>query len=165
MASRGKIAPPPGSIPTSPVARLVETGRQIAHPWLCDANDHLNTRHYQGFFDDAAQHLLAQCGFAGAAEAGRLGVVDASCAMTYLAEVRPGTLLVLHSGFKRIGGKSFTSVHEMRSIDGTHLFATCEIISIFFDLEVRRSAAMPEAFRAAAEALLVVEKDGEAVRA
>lgn len=142
----------------------VETGHQIAHPWLCDINDHLNTRHYQGFFDDAAQHLFAICGFSGAGREA-LGMVDASCTMTYLAEVRPGTLVVLRSGFKHLGRKSCTSLHEMNSTDGATLFATCTITSIFFDLEARRSAAMPESFRAAAGRLLVAAPDRNAVPA
>jgi acyl-CoA thioester hydrolase len=134
---------------------LVETGRFVAHPWYCDANAHLNTRFFQGFFDDATQHLLALCGHGRQAQGGDIGVVDARCAMEYKAEVAPGALIVVTSGFKALGGKSFTSLHEMRSVDGATLLATCEIVSVFFDLGARKAVAMTEDFRARASRLLV----------
>lgn len=139
---------------SDPLPPLV-TGRQVAHPWLCDVNGHLNTRHYQGFFDDACQHLLAAAGFNGAAENERIGIVDAHCAMNFLGEVDPGTLIVIHSGFGRLGAKSMTSRHEMRSVDGAKLFARSEHVSLFFDLGARASVAIPDSFRAAAAPYLI----------
>lgn len=138
----------------------VETGRQIAHPWLCDANGHLNTRHIQGFYDDATQHLLAMCGFTGAGTA-RLSIADVRCAMTYAAEIAPGTPVVIRSGFAKLGGKSFTTVHALCGIDGTR-HGACETTTVFFDLDARRAAPIPDAFRAAATKLLVPTDDDEA---
>ena len=131
------------------------TARQIAHPWLCDVNGHLNTRHYQGFFDDACQHLLAAAGFHGATENDGTGIVDARCVMEYLAEVAPGALVVIHSGFVKLGTKSVTSRHEMRSFDGQRLYATSEHVSLFFDLKRRASMPIPDDFRADAQALTI----------
>lgn len=135
----------------------VVTARQIAHPWLCDVNGHLNTRYYQGYFDDACQHLLAAAGFAGAAESNGLGIVDVRCTMEFLAEVPPGALLVINSGFVKLGAKSITSFHEMRSVDGERLFATSENVSVFFDLNKRASAAIPNAFRMAAMSNMITD--------
>ena len=132
---------------------FVETGRFVVHPWHCDANGHLNTRYFQGFFDDATQHLLALCGHEAMGAGGR-SVVDVRCAMEYKAEVAPGTPIVVRSFFTKLGGKSFTSAHEMRSVDGATLFATCETVSVFFDLQARASAPMTDFFRAKASRLM-----------
>ena len=134
---------------------FAETGRFVAHPWYCDANGHLNTRYYQGFFDDATQHLLALCGQERQSSAGGISIVDVRCAMEYKAEVAPGALLVVSSGFKALGGKSLTSIHEMRSVESRTLYATCETVSVFFDLDSRESTPMTEAFRVKASKLLV----------
>lgn len=135
------------------VQAFVETGRFVAHPWYCDTNGHLNTRYFQGFFDDATQHLLAICGHEARSPA-RLAVVDVRCAMNYRAEVVPGTLVVVRSSYAALGMKSFTSVHEMRSSDGAILFATCETVSVFFDLDARASVEMNDDFRAKAGRLM-----------
>jgi acyl-CoA thioester hydrolase len=132
---------------------FAETGRFVVHPWHCDANGHLNTRYFQGFFDDATQHLLALCGHECMGVGGR-SVVDVRCTMNYKAEVPPGALVVVRSGFSALGGKSFTSAHEMRSVNGAILFATCETVSVFFDLAARLSVAMSDDFRAKAGRLM-----------
>lgn len=137
-------------------AALVETGRFVAHPWYCDANGHLNTRFFQGFFDDATQHLLAACGHERRAQGGGTSVVDVRCVVEYRAEVPPGTPLVVKSGFKALGGKSFTSIHEMRSVDEATLFATCELVSVFFDLDGHKALPIADDFRARALRRLVV---------
>ncbi|MGH6911221.1 MAG: acyl-CoA thioesterase [Phenylobacterium sp.] len=137
---------------------MIETLRAVAHPWLCDINGHLNTRHYQSWFDDATMHLLGACGFdAVNARLIGVGVVDVKCVMEYQAEVPPGGLTVLRSGFRKLGRSSFVSFHEMLSARSAQLHATCETTSLFFDLEARRSMAMPDDFRQAVEALLEPE--------
>ncbi len=45
---------------------MIKISAAVAHPWLCDAMGHLNTRHYFAMFDDAPMVLLAQ--IAGPAE-------------------------------------------------------------------------------------------------
>ena len=136
-----------------------ETLRAIAHPWLCDVNVHLNTRHYQGFFDDAMMQLLAVCGFDAAdGRAAGLGVVDVKCVMEYKSEVLPGAPIVVRSAFHRFGNKSFVTFHEMRSVAGEELRATCETTSLFFDLSARAGKEVPSEFRRAAEPYLVAER-------
>ncbi len=129
----------------------VDTGRQVAHPWICDANGHVNTRFLQGFYDDANLHLLNHCGFRGGPATG-IGIVDVAVSMTYSAEVRLGDLFLIRSGFRRLGTKSFVSCHEMRGQDGL-VRGTCESTSVFFDLTARSSMSIPEDFRQAAQRL------------
>lgn len=132
---------------------FIETGRFVAHPWHCDANGHLNSRYYLGFFDDANQHLFAHCGHGGV-QTGR-SIVDLHCSINFKAEVLCGSLVVVQSRFKALGNRSFTSYQEMRSTDGLSLFATCETVSVFFDLSSRTSSSMCEDFRSKALELLV----------
>lgn len=82
----------------------VVTYRGVAHPWLCDAMGHLNTRHYVGMFDDATVGFLAMLGYRTrewAAE-GR-GWVDARNVIEYESEVPPGNAVVVRSGVARLG--------------------------------------------------------------
>ena len=145
------------SEPDRPGASIMaETLRAVAHPWHCDLNGHVNTRYHQGWFDDASFQLLGRCGFdAVKSRADGIGAADVKCTMQYSAEIQPGTLLVIRSGFTRLGSKSFTSCHELRSVLGGNLFAECETVSVFLDLVTRSSRGIPDAFRMAAEALLV----------
>jgi len=145
---------------SDPKDGLVETGHFVVHPWHCDANGHLNTRYFQGFFDDATQHLLGLCGHEGMGVDGR-SVVDVRCTMNYKAEVLPGTLVVVQSGFSALGGTSFTSAHEMRSVNGATLFATCETVSVFFDVEARGTIEMTDDFRATANSFLAAPSRSE----
>ena len=135
---------------------MVETQRTVAHPWLCDINGHVNTRHYQAWFDDASFQLFGLCGFdAVRSRSDHLGIVDVKSTTEYLAEVPPGTLALISSGFVRLGSKSFTVRHVMSSVFSDDVFARCEAVSVFFDLSARRSRSIPDAFRLAAQALLI----------
>ena len=145
------------SEPRRPGASVVaETLRAVAHPWHCDLNGHVNTRYFQGWFDDASFQLLGRCGFdAVRSREEGVGIADVKSTMQYSEEVPPGALVVICSGFVRLGSKSFTSYHQLSAVLSGKRFATCETISVFLDLSTRRSTSMPDTFRLAAEGLRV----------
>lgn len=130
---------------------MIETFRGVAHPWLCDAFGHLNTRHYVAMFDDASFHFFSALGFSmerGKVE--RRGWADVRAELEFADEVPFGALVVVRTGVVKVGGKSLTYRHEMRSADDGRLHATMQTVTVYFDLEARRSTDIPDAIRAAA---------------
>lgn len=135
---------------------LVETYRGVAHPWLCDAMGHLNTRHYVGMFDDATIHFMGRLGVRGGdAPAGGGGWADARNLVEYEREVPPGALVVVSSGLTRIGTKSLSIHHEMRDPTGQTLHATMETVIVHFDLYARRALPLPGTVRERAAGYLL----------
>ena len=131
--------------------RSFETFRGVAHPWLCDAFGHLNTRHHMALFDDAGfhfLHMLAKAG--GTADDPRLGWADVSLRTTLSDEAPLGALVVIRTQLLKLGRSSVTYLHEMRSADDDRLHSACECVTVRFDLEARKSAPLGEALIAAA---------------
>ncbi|UOQ56444.1 acyl-CoA thioesterase [Leucobacter allii] len=124
----------------------------IAHPWLCDANGHLNTRHYVGAFDDAAQHFLAEIG--GKPGEG-FGWADVSQRITYLREVSLGALFTVDCDVQRVGRSSIDYLQRLTTLGDEEPAAIVEAVTVRFDLRRRRASPLPEAFADRARELLV----------
>jgi acyl-CoA thioesterase FadM len=77
-----------------------------------------------------------------------------SSAIDYRAEVLPCGLIVVRSGVRCLGGKSFATRHETPSAITGALHATCERTSVLFDLEAPRGTPILDDFRAAATKIL-----------
>lgn len=125
----------------------------VAHPWQCDVLGHLTTRFYVAMFDDASYHYLHHLfGWNGARDAaGRLGWVDVSHTVNYIAEVRAGDLLEVSARLIKLGGKSMTVSYEMKNLGSDDIAATLEAVLVLFDLEQRCAVTIPDDLRKAAE--------------
>ncbi|MGL5838966.1 MAG: acyl-CoA thioesterase [Sphingorhabdus sp.] len=135
---------------------MIETYRGVAHPWLCDVMGHLNTRNYVAMFDDASMHFLSALGYDFAeARAGKVGWADVHAEINLLAEVDKGALVMIRSGVAQIGNSSISTVHEMTDLGGQHVHARYQLKTVHFDLIARKSKAIPNAYRAAAERLSI----------
>lgn len=133
----------------------IETFRGVAHPWLCDIMDHLNTRSYMAMFDDASMHFLAALGYDfKEAQEGLVGWADVRVELDLLAEVPRGGLVVITSYTEKIGNSSLTYVSEMRSANGETLHARATTKTVYFDLKVRKSKPISDSYRMAAERLM-----------
>ncbi|WP_262690617.1 acyl-CoA thioesterase [Kordiimonas aestuarii] len=139
---------------------MMETYRGVVHPWLCDIMGHLTTRHYIAMFDDASYHLAHACGVAIDPRERKTGFVDVKLEMDFIAELQAGALIIIKSGIKRLGGKSFTAYHEMRNLADDSLAATLHATSVAFDLETRKAIALSPTFRDKA-APLTIEGGGD----
>jgi acyl-CoA thioester hydrolase len=125
-----------------------ETYRAVVFPWNCDHYGHMNVRWYAHHFDDAGFHIWTVAGMGQAAiRARNIGLVVARTTIDYLHELRAGELLVIKSGFTRIGTKSITHVGRMYNADTGTLCATQEAVEVFFDPASRTSAPMPDDIR------------------
>ncbi len=138
---------------------MIETLKAVVHPWHCDVMGHLCTRHYVGFFDDAAFHLVAACGghVVSSAEANPTnGYADVKALYEYRAEVGAGELITVSSAITWLGNSSFSASHKMNKVSDASLVATAETTSVCFDLEARKAIPIPANFRTKAEELFWV---------
>ena len=127
--------------------------RAVAHPWQCDVMGHLTTRYYIGMFDDAAYHFLYQAfGWSGADAAQGVGFADVRHEIDYEAEVQAGDLLEISGRMEKLGGKSVTMIYEMRNLVREEIAARMMSVSVCFDTKARKAIAIPDEWRARAEA-------------
>ncbi len=136
----------------------ITTYSGVAHPWLCDANDHLNTRHYVGAFDDAAQHFFAALGYRPGSS---LGWADVSQQISYRREVPRGALFTIDCEIVKVGRSSVTYRQSLRLLDGDEPAAVLDAVTVHFDLERRTSAPLPPTIVGLAERLIAVREQGE----
>jgi acyl-CoA thioester hydrolase len=139
-----------------PADGWMATYRAVVFPWHCDHLGHLNVRWYGHFFDDAGWHLWSQIGMSHVTfkERGIVTVV-ASIKTDFHHESGPGDLLRVESAFTRIGGKSLTMTQRMTNAETGVLCATQDVVEVFFGMESRKAAAMPDDIRDKLEAVVV----------
>ena len=133
-----------------------ETGRGVVFPWNCDHFGHMNVRWYAHHFDDAGFHLWTVAGVNHSdLRAKGMALVVARTTIDYIHELVAGELLVIRSGFIRVGNRSLTHFARMLNADTGTLCATQETTEVFFDPKARKSAPMPDYIRDKVAARLV----------
>ncbi len=133
----------------------IETFRAVVYPWHCDHQNHMTVMHYVGMFDAAFWHHVAKFGFDPEfLNSNQRGFADVRDVLEYKAELSVGSLVVIKSSLTRIGGSSFTALHEMYNDSTGTLAATSEKTSAYFNLELRGAEKLPENQRAIMEAML-----------
>ncbi len=138
------------------MGQLMETYRGVVYPFQCDHQGHLTTMHYVGMFDVAFWHQISAMGFTRAyLDARNRGFVDVKDTLNYKAEITVGGLVVIDSHLVRIGGKSVTALFTMRDAESGEIAATSEKVTVYFDLEARRSVSLPDDMREAMEKFLI----------
>ena len=139
------------------MAGEIETFRGVAHPWLCDVFEHLNTRHQMAMFDDAGFHLLNAVGpDATTLAVERRGWADVRLEVDLADEVPKGALVVVRSRVEKLGRTSVSHVHTMYAAGDDRVHSTLEVVTVFFDLEARKAAPLPELVRQKTAALFSV---------
>lgn len=135
-------------------SRWIGCGLSIAHPWLCDIMGHMATRHYAAMFEDAAYHLSAA--FGGGPELGRAdgwGWADVRHETVFQAEVAAGTRISIEGRVTKLGRSSITTELRMFADDADRPCATLTASTVCFDLNQRKSRAIPDDVRVRAAAL------------
>ncbi|MEM7674967.1 MAG: thioesterase family protein [Myxococcota bacterium] len=129
----------------------------IAHPWLCDVMNHLNTRHYMAAFDDASMLFLTKLGHD--FENNELfGWADVNVVLNLKAEVPKGASFFIESTVSKIGNTSIVTTHKLHRNAGSQLCTEAKITTVYFDLTKRASAPIPESFKANANPYLLTDE-------
>ena len=116
----------------------------------------MNVRKYVDYFDDASFQVWTLAGV-GVREMEARGVITvvASTKYDFVKEMNVGQMLVIKSGFTKVGNKSVTYMSKMYDADVGTLHAVNQAVEVFFDPETRKPAPMPDFFRQTIGANLV----------
>ncbi len=131
------------------------TYRCIVLPQHCDHYGHLNVRFYANFFDDGGFQMW---GHAGIKQSDLIkdgmGAVVANISIDFVNEITAGFPVVIKGAWTKIGTKSVAHEQRMYNADtGVHC-ASQTTVEVFFDMQKRQSAPMPEDIRAKIEPLV-----------
>jgi acyl-CoA thioester hydrolase len=111
----------------------------------------MNTQHYCGMFDTATFHFLASLsGFRKLKSAG-LGWADRRQTITYESELVAGELVIVRTTPLRVGRTSVSYLHRMQNVETETLHATCENVTVLFDLSRREAVPLTDDIRAPLE--------------
>jgi acyl-CoA thioester hydrolase len=133
---------------------ILDTGRAVAHQWMCDHMGHMNTRFYAAIVDDAGFQFLEEIAPQGELKPRGLGWADVSFQMNLRHEVAAGSIIRIRSRLVRIGNRSVTHAHSLVSNDLATEHAAAEIVTVLFDLNRRIAVPLDEAMRLRCEKLM-----------
>jgi acyl-CoA thioester hydrolase len=124
-------------------------------PGWQDQNGHVNVQHYLTVYDRAGWPLLAQVGIDPSHfQDKRQGLFDLEHHIWYLAEMHVGDEISAHSRFL---GRSEKRLHGLMFLVNTtrgQLASVLEYVSSGADLELRRTAALPDLVKERLDQLL-----------
>ena len=129
------------------MAHEIETFRGAVYPWHCDTMGHMNTQFYAVIFDAAGFQFLSPIGRGIEPPGEKRGWADVKLSTEFKQEVRAGTLVHVRSALMRIGTKSIEYRHSMINSDTAELHATCDAVTVRFDLSARKAIPLEEAIR------------------
>lgn len=122
----------------------VELTRVVVHQWQCDHFGHMNVRHYAAIFDDA---VFVFWNGHGSRTADGTVPVTAETRTVFRSEVAAGTVVAVRARIERIGSKSLGLHLEMVDPQDGTVFASCDVVEVFFNLQTRGSEAIPARVR------------------
>jgi acyl-CoA thioester hydrolase len=119
-----------------------------------DHMGHMNVASYTARFDEATWHFLAHLGLTPSflKQNGR-GAVAADQKTQYTREVNAGCLLHVMSHLRELGTKSIHFTHRMYDSENGELVATTDLVGVYFDMEARTPAVLPDLVRERARGL------------
>ena len=132
--------------------------RQTIPEAYMDAMGHMNVRYYMGVFDTATWRMFADHGLDEAyfSTTGN-GVFALKQFIQYLAEVRPGETVAVHTRMLGLTEKRIHLMHFMANQDTSELSAIIESLITHANLKVRKAAPLPPEI--AARFLFRLDKD------
>ena len=131
------------------------TYRGTVYPWHCDHVGHMNIMWYVGKFDEANWNFFARIGLTPTyLRTSSRGMAAVQQNISYKRELLAGDIVEIRSSLLEVREKSIRFLHEMRNAETGDVAATCEITGVHMDRNMRKSAAFPEAIRAAAMSYL-----------
>lgn len=131
----------------------VETYRGAVYPWHCDNMGHMNTQFYTVIFDASSFQLLSRIARFVDLTAAKQGWADLKQTTEFKHEVRSGALVHVRSHLTRLGNKAFEYRHMLLNSETDVLHATCDVVTVLFDLNERKAVVLDDGIRARAKEL------------
>ncbi|NOT39186.1 MAG: thioesterase family protein [Alphaproteobacteria bacterium] len=133
---------------------LITTFRGAVLREHCDAHGYMAPRHYMGRVSDAIPNLIAQARGEDRSTTARGGAA-LEYRFVYRTPAREGDLLVLKSGLRTVGSKTYAWCHWLFDAESGDCFATAEAVAIAMDLTTRKAIDIPPDTREQLERLVV----------
>jgi acyl-CoA thioester hydrolase len=135
------------------------TYRGTVYPWHCDHVGHMNVMWYVGKFDEATWNFFARFGLTPAylRETGR-GMAAVQQNISYKRELLAGDIVEVRSFLIEVRDKVIRFAHEMRNAETGEVCAICELTGVHMDRKLRKSVALADAIREAAQKQLAVRE-------
>lgn len=133
-----------------------ETYRGSVAAWECDQYGHMNIQFYIGRISDAAASAMLEAGFGrDAFVQHKLGAVAVHQDINYLNELHAGDLIRMESGMTVAEGRKMRFHHRLYNAETGALCMKADVLALCFDLEQRKSVAMPDSIQSGFQSLLV----------
>jgi acyl-CoA thioester hydrolase len=131
----------------------IETYRSAVYPWHCDTMGHMNTQFYTAIWDAASFQMLSKLSRFDELQAHKRGWADIKSTTEYRHEVRAGALVHVRSSLTKVGNTSIEYHHTLLNSESGELHATCDIVTVLFDMAARKAMPLDAAIRAKAKGL------------
>lgn len=132
------------TVPLEKITALPHVGTFTVAEEHIDLMGHMNVRWYHSFFDDAAWAFLNTLGMtAEYYQANNTGGFALKQFIQYIAEVRLGETVHIHSRVIGRSEKRMHSMHFMVNVSTDKLAATIEGLGAHADLSIRRTSPYP----------------------
>jgi acyl-CoA thioester hydrolase len=139
---------------TSTPAGMV-TYRGAVYASHCDHIGHMNIVSYGAKFDEANWVFFCEIGLTPSyLRSERNGMAGVQQTISYNNELFAGDVIEIRTQVLEVAEKRMRVRHEMRNIETGALAAASEITSVHLDKQAHKACALPDAVRAAAQALL-----------
>jgi acyl-CoA thioester hydrolase len=137
---------------------LIETFRGRVAAAECDHLGHMNVQFYVARISDATTTLSDAIGItASYIRTQRRALVTVHLDISYLAELKAGDLIAMHSGVLSVEPKKVRVIHRMTRVEDGKPAMSAKALMLGMDLEQRRSTPLDDAVLARARNLIVEE--------
>lgn len=121
-----------------------ETYRGSVAAWECDQYGHMNVQFYTARISDAAASVMLAAGFGqGAFKVRKLGIAAVNAETRFVNELHAGDLIRMESGVTLAEGKKIKFHHRVYNVETGALCMQAEVLALCFDLQARKSVALP----------------------
>lgn len=134
---------------------LIPTFQGLARPEQCDRAGWLNLRHFMGMISNSIPNLLVQTGGGDRSSTPDVGGAALEYRFVYRRYPRADDVIVLRSGLRDLGDKTYTWCHWMFDLESGEAVASAETVAISLDLQARKAIPVPDAMRQKLKTLLI----------
>jgi acyl-CoA thioester hydrolase len=149
-------APPP-TLARAEELGLIPTYQGTLTSLDCDDEGRILTHRYIGLVSDAIPNLLASTRGEDRSKDPNMGGAALEYRMHYHQRPAPGDIIVVRSGLRSIGEKTYIWGHWMFDLESGEAVATAEAVAISMNLMERKAVPVPPDQRILLEKLLVPE--------
>jgi acyl-CoA thioester hydrolase len=135
---------------------MLLTYRGAVYPWHCDHVGHMNVMWYVGKFDEATWQFFNILGLTpGYLRSQKRGMAAVDQHISYMRELRAGSVVSVRTALVGFKEKSIQFVHEMIDDEKGDVVAKTALKGVHLDTELRKSCPFPEAIVAKIASMVI----------